>query len=74
MRTLSKILIGLLVVVVLGISSLAVALSHSSACGTAPALAPSQPGSATSLRSAPLARPRVRDQHPIQPDAEASAR
>jgi NADPH:quinone reductase-like Zn-dependent oxidoreductase len=42
MRTLSRILIGLLVVVVLAISSLAVALSHSSACGTAPSVVPRQ--------------------------------
>ena len=71
MRTLSKILIGLLVVVVLGISSLAVALSHSSACGTAPALAPSRPmkaalhrcyGSAGIVRVETIERPVAADQ------------
>jgi len=71
MRTLSKILIGLLVVVVVGISSLAVALSHSSACGTAPALAPSQPmkaalhrcyGSAGIVRVETIERPVAADE------------
>jgi len=71
MRTLSKILIGFLVLVVLAISSLAVALSHSSACGTAPSVVPSQPmkaalhrcyGSADIVRVETIERPVPADQ------------
>jgi len=71
MRTLSRILIGLLVLVVLGISSLAIALSHSSACGTAPAVVSSQPmkaalrrcyGAADVVRVETIERPVPADQ------------
>ena len=43
MTTTSKILSGVLVVIVLAATSLAVAISHTSACGPAPTLAPAQP-------------------------------
>jgi NADPH:quinone reductase-like Zn-dependent oxidoreductase len=50
MRTLSKILIGLLVAVVLGVVSLAVALSHTSPCGSASPAALRQPMKAAVYR------------------------
>jgi NADPH:quinone reductase-like Zn-dependent oxidoreductase len=50
MRILSKVLVGLLVLVLLAIASLAVALSHTSACGIAPSVVPSQPMSAALRR------------------------
>ena len=43
MTTTSKILSGVLVVIVLAVTSLAVALSHTSPCGPGPSLAPAQP-------------------------------
>jgi NADPH:quinone reductase-like Zn-dependent oxidoreductase len=66
MTTTSKIVGGVLVLLILAVSSLAVAISHNSPCGVAPALSASQPmraavyrcyGSADVVRIETLARP-----------------
>jgi NADPH:quinone reductase-like Zn-dependent oxidoreductase len=66
MTTTSKVLGGILVLVVLAVSSLAVAISHNSACGAAPSGTPSPPmkaalhrcyGSPDVVRIETLARP-----------------